>query len=200
MRPCRNGSARRLTDGQSILELGCGWGSLTLWMAERFPGTEIVAVSNSHKQRSFILAEAARRGLRAPTVVAADINAFSTGDRSDCIVSVEMFEHMSNWSAQHIFTGGVMPSHGLIRHLQVPFAVEEEWRWGGDHYRRTAEHWLANYDAHAEPLCAVLRRAYGDAATLWMRRWRLFFLATAELFGAAHGNACGISHYRLRPQ
>ena len=88
-----------LEDGQSILELGCGWGSLTLWMAERFPGAEIVAVSNSQRQRAFILAEAARRGGSAPTAVTADMNAFSIGRRFDRIVSVEMFEHMSNWSA-----------------------------------------------------------------------------------------------------
>ncbi|HEX3994790.1 MAG TPA: class I SAM-dependent methyltransferase, partial [Acetobacteraceae bacterium] len=88
-----------LMDGQRILELGCGWGSLTLWMAERFPRSEILAVSNSHPQRRFIEAAAARRGLRNVRVQTADMNSFEAGARFDRVVSVEMFEHMANWPA-----------------------------------------------------------------------------------------------------
>jgi len=86
-----------LADGQDVLELGCGWGSLSLFMAERYPASRIVAVSNSAPQRGFIEAETARRGLRNLTVVTADMNAFDPGRRFDRIVSVEMFEHMANW-------------------------------------------------------------------------------------------------------
>jgi cyclopropane-fatty-acyl-phospholipid synthase len=93
-----------------------------------------------------------------------------------------------------------MPSHGLIRALDVPFTIEAEWRWNGTHYRRTAEHWLANYDANAEAIGVILWQVYGDAATLWARRWRRFFLATAGLFGARAGTEWGISHYALRPR
>ncbi len=86
-----------LADGQSILELGCGWGSLTLWMAERFPKAEITAVSNSAPQREFIQAECARRGLKPVTIITRDMNDFDPGRRFDRIVSVEMFEHMRNY-------------------------------------------------------------------------------------------------------
>jgi cyclopropane-fatty-acyl-phospholipid synthase len=228
-----------LEDGQRVLELGCGWGSLSLWMAERFSGSEIIAVSNSRPQRAYIEGEAARRGLRNLRVLTVDMNTFETDARFDRVVSVEMFEHISNWPAllarmhdwlqpwgllflhvfshratpyrfdsadkadwiaQHFFTGGIMPSHGLIRELRVPFVVAADWRWNGTHYRRTADHWLENYDANAAAVAVILRQAYGNKATLWARRWRLFFLATAGLFGADAGTEWGISHYALQPR
>ena len=86
-----------LGDGQSILELGCGWGSLTLFMAQRFPAARIVAVSNSAPQRLYIQGQAAARGLQNVEVITADMNAFEPQSRFDRVVSVEMFEHMSNW-------------------------------------------------------------------------------------------------------
>ncbi|MEM8552098.1 MAG: class I SAM-dependent methyltransferase, partial [Pseudomonadota bacterium] len=88
-----------LADGQRILELGCGWGSLTLEMAERFPNASIVAVSNSSSQRAFILGRAAERGFNNLTVITADMAEFDAGGPFDRIVSIEMFEHMSNWRA-----------------------------------------------------------------------------------------------------
>ena len=86
-----------LADGQRVLELGCGWGSLTLWMAARFPASRITALSNSHSQRAHIEAQAATRGLTNVRVVTCDINAFDTPERFDRVVSVEMFEHLRNW-------------------------------------------------------------------------------------------------------
>jgi cyclopropane-fatty-acyl-phospholipid synthase len=87
-----------LADGMDILELGCGWGSLSLHMAAAFPNARILSVSNSHSQRAAIEALAARRGLTNLTVVTADMNDFATDHVFDRIVSVEMFEHMSNWT------------------------------------------------------------------------------------------------------
>ncbi len=226
-----------LADGQSILELGCGWGSLSLFMARQFPHSQIVAVSNSHSQRQYIEAEAAKRGLANLRVVTADMNAFDPAGTFDRIVSVEMFEHMLNWRqlltrvrswlkpdgrffmhvfshrsgtylfdradpedwiAQHFFTGGVMPSHHLIRQYADLFQIEKEWRWSGTHYQRTALDWLANFDAHTDEIEAVLRNVYGASTALWMRRWRWFFLATSGLFGYADGSEWGVSHYRMR--
>jgi cyclopropane-fatty-acyl-phospholipid synthase len=226
-----------LADGQSILELGCGWGSLSLFMARQFPHANIVAVSNSNSQREFIEREAARRGLTNLRVITSDMNTFDANEQFDRIVSVEMFEHMMNWRelltrvrswlkpdgrffmhifthrsgtylfdradredwiAQHFFTGGVMPSHHLIRQYADLFSVEKEWRWSGTHYQRTAMDWLANFDAHASEIEAVLRTVYGNETHLWMRRWRWFFLATAGLFGYANGDEWGVSHYRMK--
>ena len=225
-----------LADGQTILELGCGWGSLTLWMAEHYPNARITAVSNSHSQRAHIEAEATARGLANVRVITADMNVFETDGVFDRVVSVEMFEHMSNWRsllgrirgwlapegrlflhvfshrsqpyrfdhadredwiAQHFFTGGVMPSHGMIRQFDDLFTLETEWTWSGRHYERTALDWLANFDANRAAVMSVLRRTYGADAPLWARRWRLFFLATAGLFGHAGGAEWRVSHYRL---
>jgi cyclopropane-fatty-acyl-phospholipid synthase len=86
-----------LADGQSILELGCGWGSLSLWMARQFPRAEITAVSNSHSQREYIEREARRRGLQNLRVITSGMNAFEPKQSFDRIVSVEMFEHVMNW-------------------------------------------------------------------------------------------------------
>jgi cyclopropane-fatty-acyl-phospholipid synthase len=86
-----------LADGQSILELGCGWGSLSLWMARQFPHARVTAVSNSNSQREYIEAEARKRGLSNLQVVTCDMNVFDPTGKFDRIVSVEMFEHMMNW-------------------------------------------------------------------------------------------------------
>lgn len=88
-----------LADGQSILELGCGWGSLSLWMARAYPLARITAVSNSYTQRTEIEKRAADEGLSNLTVITADANTFDPKKTFDRIVSIEMFEHMSNWHA-----------------------------------------------------------------------------------------------------
>lgn len=227
-----------LRDGQTILELGCGWGSLSLWMARALPNAQITSVSNSASQGVFIRARARAAGLTNLTVVTADMNDFDTQARFDRIVSVEMFEHMANWRAllekargwlnpegrafihvfthattpyrfdvedeadwiaHHFFSGGVMPSHGLMRQFPDLFEVEADWRWSGRHYQRTALHWLANFDRNDAAIRDVLADVYGEAAPLWRRRWRLFFLATAGLFGHRGGDEWGVSHYRLKP-
>ena len=111
---------------------------------------------------------------------------FEVSDRADFI-------------AQHFFTGGVMPSHELIRQYGDLFQVEQDWRWSGTHYQKTALHWLANMDTHAERIARIMQTAYGDDARLWTRRWRRFYLATAGLFGDSDGREWGVSHYCLRP-
>ena len=226
-----------LADGQDILELGCGWGSLSLWMAKQYPNATITAVSNSAPQRLYIEGQARARGLANLTVITADMNVFAPGGVFDRVVSVEMFEHMANWQpllarirtwlkpqgrlflhifthpsrpvryeqgdgnwmAQHFFTGGIMPTPGLIRQFPDLFRVEEEWRWSGSHYQRTAEQWLVNFDRNRAAIDPVLRSVYGRDAALWRNRWRMFLLATAESFGWDDGKVWGIHHYRLAP-
>lgn len=228
-----------LKDGQQILELGCGWGSLSLWMARTLPLAQVTCVSNSASQGAFIRTRAAEQGLTNLTVITADMNDFDAPAANfDRIVSVEMFEHMANWRAlltrargwlkpdgrlflhvfthkttpyrfdvddeadwiaQHFFTGGVMPSHDLAGQFPDLFTIEADWRWSGAHYERTANDWLANYDRNAATIRSILAEVYGDQAVLWRRRWRLFFLATAGLFGHRRGAEWGVSHYRLRP-
>lgn len=227
-----------LLDGQDILELGCGWGSLSLYMAEHLPTARITAVSNSASQRAYIEGIARSRGFSNLRVVTADMNDFVSETPFDRIVSVEMFEHMANWDAllsrargwlrpdgrlfvhifthattsyrfdyrnpadwiaQHFFTGGLMPAEKLLWRFPQHFTIEEQWRWNGRHYARTARDWLANYDRNIVEIRAILKAVYGTDAPLWERRWRLFYLATAGLFGHSGGTIWGVSHYLLKP-
>ncbi len=225
----------RLEDGQDVLELGCGWGSLTFDMAGRYPNSRILAVSNSRSQKEFIDAEAASRGLANLEIVTADMNDFDTERRFDRIVSVEMFEHMRNygellrrisswsrseallfvhvfahsqfaypfevrdasdWMAQHFFTGGLMPSDDLLLHFQGHFHIRERWRVSGVHYRKTAEAWLERLDGHRGEVLDLFASMYGKQEALrWLVRWRVFFMACAELFGFALGQEWIVSHY-----
>ena len=86
----------KLTNCQNILELGCGWGSLTLWMAKKFPKSKITAVSNSSSQKTHILEQAKKRNLNNISIITEDMNKFNPKTRYDRIVSVEMIEHMRN--------------------------------------------------------------------------------------------------------
>jgi cyclopropane-fatty-acyl-phospholipid synthase len=224
-----------LRDGMQVLELGCGWGSLTLWMAAHFPASWIVAVSNSTSQREYILSEAARRNLGNVTVLTCDMNRFDTVARFDRIVSVEMFEHMRNWPelfrrvhgwlvpggqflmhvfvhrlvpyafeerdasdwlSRHFFSGGMMPSDDLALRCQTHLKLLRRWRWDGTHYERTANAWLENLDARRASVLPILVDTYGAAsAGAWLQRWRIFFMACAELFGFERGQQWWVSHY-----
>lgn len=87
----------RVRDGMRILDLGCGWGSLSLWLAEQYPAAQITGVSNSNRQRAWIESQRERRGLTNLEVVTADVNDFAPRGRYDRVMSIEMFEHMRNW-------------------------------------------------------------------------------------------------------
>ncbi len=230
-----------LADGQSILELGCGWGSLTMWMAERYPHTQITAVSNSRQQRAHIEAQCCQRGLSNVHVITRDVNQLALdAEQFDRCVSIEMFEHMrnydtllkriagwlrpggklfvhifahktamypfetegdDNWMGRHFFTGGLMPASDTLLWFQSALHIERRWYVDGTHYQRTANHWLANQDAHREQVMQVLTQAYGgSAAPLWFQRWRMFWMSCAELFGYAGGQEWLVAHYRfVRP-
>lgn len=230
-----------LADGQDVLELGCGWGSLTLWMAKRYPASRITAVSNSASQRSWIEQRCEALGLRNVRVLTSDINVLQLPDGAfDRCVSVEMFEHVRNhaalmqriagwlrpggklfvhvfchrtllypfevdgeddWMGRHFFTGGLMPAADMLLHFQQHLAIDERWLLDGRHYARTAEHWLARHNQHASAATDALRSVYGDAAPLWNQRWRMFWMACAELFGYAEGQEWMVAHYLFnRPE
>ncbi len=129
-----------LSDGQQILELGCGWGSLSLWMAQRYPASRITALSNSQSQRAYIEAEAARRGLSNLRVVTCDINDFDTAERFDRVVSVEMFEHLRNWPQAFARVARWLRPQGrffmhVFAHREAPYAFVE----------RDASDWMSRH-------------------------------------------------------
>ncbi len=121
-----------IKDGMELLDLGCGWGSLTFWLAERYPACRILAVSNSRTQRAFIEGEARRKGLSGIEVVTADANVFDVDRRFDRVVSVEMLEHARNYEAllDKIATwlepGGKLFVH-VFSHRELAYAYESGW-------------------------------------------------------------------------
>ena len=224
-----------IENGMKILELGCGWGSLTLWIARQYPDSKITAVSNSHSQGAHIRNRARKMGLGNVEVITADMNDFDTASHYDRVVSVEMFEHMRNyremfrringwlrpggkffmhifvhrsvpylfedkdasdWMSRYFFSGGMMPSDDLPLFFQDHLKIAKRWRWDGTHYQKTSEAWLQNLDDRREQVMPVLEKTYGrDFAKMWLIRWRMFFLAVAELFGYNNGNEWFVSHY-----
>lgn len=229
------GERAQLADDQDILELGCGWGSLTLWMAQNYPRSRITAVSNSRPQREFILARCRVLGLDNVEVITQDANRLELpAGKFDRCVSIEMFEHMRNyatllgrialwlradgklfvhifchrelmypfetqgdddWMGRYFFTGGLMPSADTLLWFQRDLAMEQQWRLPGTHYARTANLWLANQDANRTEAMRVLEQAYGEQARIWHQRWRMFWMACAELFGYRGGNEWLVAHY-----
>jgi cyclopropane-fatty-acyl-phospholipid synthase len=229
-----------IENGAKILELGCGWGSLTLWMAERYPDSHVTAVSNSNTQRKHILQAARRQHRNNIDVLTCDMNEFSSTEKFDRIVSLEMFEHMRNygvlfrgvsdwlkpdgrffmhifchrdvpytfeernatdWMSRHFFSGGMMPSDDLPLHFQEHLRFLQQWRWGGHHYEKTANAWLRNMDQQKATLWPLFEKTYGrDAAQQWWMRWRMFFMACAELFACDQGQQWRVSHYLFEKQ
>ena len=127
----------QLADGQDILELGCGWGSLSMWMAEKFPKSRITGVSNSRTQKEFIDAEATRRGLKNLRIITCDMNRFDIEAAAfDRVVSIEMFEHMKNYQrllanvARWLRPGGQLFVH-IFTHKEFAyhFIARDETDW-----------------------------------------------------------------------
>ena len=131
----------KLTNGQNILELGCGWGSLTLWMAKKFPKSKITAVSNSSSQKTHILEQAKKRNLNNISIITEDMNKFNPKTRYDRIVSVEMIEHMRNHRQlfKKINTwlkpGGLFFMHIFVHKTQpYLFEVQDEDDWMSQYF------------------------------------------------------------------
>ncbi|MGQ0699105.1 MAG: SAM-dependent methyltransferase [Panacagrimonas sp.] len=223
-----------------VLDLGCGWGSVSLWLAAKFKRTQVVGLSNSNGQREFIMAQARARGIENLTILTGNIAEFEMpeeilGEGFDRVISIEMFEHMKNygllldkisrwmkpdarlfvhifvhkllayhfedkkqddWMTRYFFRGGTMPSENLLLHFQDDLKVVKNWWIGGQHYEKTANHWLERMDARKSEIMPVFRAAYGEKnAAIWFQRWRMFYMAVAELFGYADGNEWGVGHY-----
>ena len=107
-------------------------------------------------------------------------------------------EGEDNWLGRHFFTGGIMPSDDLLPDIDGPFICEKQWAVNGVNYQLTAEAWLSRTDANRNDLLKLFADTYGKQnAPLWLQRWRIFFMACAELWGYQNGSQWHVAHYRF---
>lgn len=224
-----------IENGMRVLDLGCGWGSLSLWIAENFPDCKVTSLSNSSSQKVFIDRKCEQRKLTNVNVITADVGSFDTAEKFDRAVSVEMFEHVrnhedllgrvaswlvpsgqlfvhifchrnlaytfetegeQNWMGRHFFSGGIMPAEDLFLRYQRDLSVKQQWWIDGRQYARTCEAWLSRLDTQMPAVKRALSGSGSDESTkVLVQRWRMFFMACAELFKYDSGSQWGVGHY-----
>ncbi|TPX44879.1 hypothetical protein SeLEV6574_g04231 [Synchytrium endobioticum] len=229
----------RVSAGMRILDLGCGWGSVALYLASKYPSCTVTGLSNSKSQREHIMAQAHVRGLSNIDILTADISHVTFEQKFDRIISIEMFEHLKNyeallaklatwlepdgrlfvhvfthkntpyhfetadtnaWMATHFFSGGTMPSADLFLFFQSHLEIVERWSVNGVNYAKTCEAWLKNQDGNKAEILRVFKGVYGADAFAWFQRWRLFYIACAEVFAYNGGKEWFVSHYLFKPK
>ncbi|KVI01517.1 Mycolic acid cyclopropane synthase [Cynara cardunculus var. scolymus] len=214
----------QLQDGHTVLDVGCGWGSLSIYIAQKYSNCKVTGICNSVTQKAHIEDQY--------------ISTFEMEGSYDRIFSIEMFEHMKNykdllkkisnwmktdgflfvhyfchktyayhfedvseedWITRYFFSGGTMPSANLLLYFQDDVSVVHQWLLNGKHYAQTSEEWLKRMDENITSVKPIMESTYGkDSAVKWTVYWRTFFISVAELFGYNNGEEWMVAHYLFK--
>lgn len=189
-----------LKDGMRILECGCGWGSLSLFMAAKYPNSKVIGVSNSRTQKAFIDEVAKARGLTNLSIVTADMNFFQTPEKFDRIVSVEMFEHMRNYKSLLSKLAGFLDAKGKMfvhifthKYLSYLYEVKDESDWMAKYFFSggimPSDHLLLYFadDFKIERHWRVNGNHYSKTSEAWLSRMDANKTEIMPLFEATYG-------------
>ncbi|KAL6523974.1 hypothetical protein OROMI_031069 [Orobanche minor] len=211
----------QIKDSHSVLDVGCGWGSLSLYIAQKYTNCKCRALE-----------------LQNVEIIVGDISTFEMEASYDRIFSIEMFEHMKNyqdllkkiskwmksdgllfvhhfchktfayhfedvndddWITKYFFTGGTMPSANILLYFQDDVSVVNHWLVNGKHYAQTSEEWLKRMDQNSSSVKPIIESTYGKESTVkWIAYWRTFFIAVAELFGYNDGEEWMVAHFLFK--
>ncbi|QXD23605.1 cyclopropane-fatty-acyl-phospholipid synthase family protein [Opitutia bacterium ISCC 51] len=190
----------QLADGQKVLDLGCGWGSFSLWAAQRFPGSQFVCVSNSKPQGDFIRGQIEEKGIRNLEVRTADMNSFNPGGTFDRIVSVEMFEHMRNYEhlleriSSWLHEDGLMFVH-IFTHKDFAYTynAEDESEWMAQYFFTggvmPSHNLLAQFDKHLRVAGSwrLSGEHYQKTLDAWLEKFDENEESIREIFNECYG-------------
>ena len=189
-----------LKNGQDVLELGCGWGSLSLFMAAKYPQSNFIVVSNSRTQKIFIDEQAAKQNIQNLTVITSDINSFSIEKKFDRVVSVEMFEHMRNYQKlMQLIASVLRPDGKLFVHIfthktfAYKFEVKDETDWMSKYFFTggimPSDHLLLYFDEemNIENHWHVSGLHYSKTSEAWLNNMDKHKIQIMPLFAKAYG-------------
>ncbi|KAJ9188722.1 hypothetical protein P3X46_000089 [Hevea brasiliensis] len=197
-------------DGHTVLDIGCGWGSLSLYIAQKYCNYRINGICNSKTQKAFIEEQCRERQLQNVEIIVADISTFEMEGSYDRIFSVEMFEHMksykdllhkiSKWMKDDALLFVHLFCHkAFAYHFEDDVSVVNQWLVNGKHYAQTSEEWLKRMDKNSALIKPIMESTYGkDQALKWTVYWRTFFVSVAELFGYNNGEEWMVAHFLFK--
>ncbi|XP_058105254.1 (S)-coclaurine N-methyltransferase-like isoform X2 [Magnolia sinica] len=200
----------QIKDGQTVLDVGCGWGSLSLYIAQKYNNCSVTGICNSMTQKEHIEERCRDLQLSNVEIIVADISKFEMQASFDRILSIEMFEHMKNYKELLRKISKWMKDDSLLfihyfchkafaYHFEDDVSIVNHWLVNGMHYARTSEEWLKRMDKNSASITPIMESTYGkESATKWTAYWRTFFISVAELFGYNDGEEWIVAHFLFK--
>ncbi|KAL6295986.1 hypothetical protein ACE6H2_004128 [Prunus campanulata] len=200
----------QIKDGHTVLDVGCGWGSLSLYIAQKYRNCKVTGICNSTTQKAFIEEQCRNLQLQKVEIIVADISTFEMEASYDRIFSIGMFEHMKNYRDLLKKISGWMKQDGLLFvqhfchkaftfHFEDDVSIVSHWLVNGKHYAQTSVEWLKRMDQNVASIKPIMESTYGKySAVKWTVYWRTFFISVAELFGYNNGEEWMVAHFLFK--